>query len=106
MLNTALLMRKRLAPKQWLSISYFAFFMSWGILIPFWGKFLAGIGFNNQQIGNMIAVSLIARSIGTFVVPLSIKHASLTLFSERIFIFFHNRLVIYFVDYGYLQFFS
>lgn len=76
MQNTILLLRNRLAPHQWLSFSYFAFFMSWGILIPYWAKWLQGLGYSNQEIGNMIAISLIARSLGTLVVPLLLKKAS------------------------------
>ncbi|MFC0179835.1 3-phenylpropionate MFS transporter [Thorsellia kenyensis] len=65
-----------LSPKKWLPICYFTFFSTWGILIPYWGKWLEGLGYNEQQIGHMIAISLIARSLGTIVVPLVLKQSS------------------------------
>lgn len=62
-------------PKVWLMQSYFTFFMGWGILIPFWAVWLEGLHFDSRQIGNMVAISLIARSLGSLIFPLLLKEA-------------------------------
>ncbi|SET09850.1 3-phenylpropionate MFS transporter [Thorsellia anophelis] len=84
MQNTLFLLRNKLSPNRWLSFSYLTFFMSRGILIPYWAKWLQGLGYTNQDIGNMIAISLIARSLGTLIVPLMLKKSEHLIPSLRI----------------------
>ncbi|MCV6636943.1 MFS transporter [Candidatus Albibeggiatoa sp. nov. NOAA] len=46
-----------------LSNFYFFYFASLGALMPFWGLYLQNIGFNSQQIGELVAILLVTKLI-------------------------------------------
>ncbi|WP_226068578.1 3-phenylpropionate MFS transporter [Dickeya zeae] len=55
----------------WLALSYFTYFFSYGIFLPFWGGWLNGEGLSAESIGILLGAGLVARFIGSlFITPL------------------------------------
>ncbi|PCQ13031.1 3-phenylpropionate MFS transporter, partial [Klebsiella pneumoniae] len=41
-------------PTRWLALSYFTYFFSYGIFLPFWSVWLAGNGLTPETIGILL----------------------------------------------------
>ncbi|QLK62184.1 3-phenylpropionate MFS transporter [Enterobacteriaceae bacterium Kacie_13] len=61
---------------RWLSLSYFTYFFSYGIFLPFWGLWLKGEGISSENIGLLLGAGLVARFLGTLIISPSIKDPS------------------------------
>lgn len=54
----------------WLALSYFTYFFSYGIFLPFWSLWLEGVGLSPETIGMLLGAGLIARFLGSlFLAP-------------------------------------
>lgn len=51
----------------WLALSYFTYFFSYGIFLPFWSLWFEGIGLPPETIGMLLAAGLIARFLGSLL---------------------------------------
>ncbi len=49
---------------RWLALSYFTYFFSYGIFLPFWSVWLKGIGLTPETIGILLGAGLVARFLG------------------------------------------
>ncbi|CNI23884.1 MULTISPECIES: 3-phenylpropionate MFS transporter [Yersinia] len=61
---------------RWLSLSYFTYFFSYGIFLPFWGIWLQGEGIPPETIGILLGAGLIARFLGSLLIAPSVKDPS------------------------------
>lgn len=57
----------------WLALSYFTYFYSYGIFLPFWGIWLKGEGISSESIGLLLGAGLVARFLGTLIISPAIK---------------------------------
>lgn len=64
--------------QQWLSRSFFVFFLTWGIYLPYWSGWLAGAkGLSIKQISIIMGLALVARALATmFAFPYASKFLS------------------------------
>ncbi|MDU4005011.1 3-phenylpropionate MFS transporter [Pluralibacter gergoviae] len=53
---------------RWLALSYFTYFFSYGIFLPFWSVWLAGVGLTPESIGILLGVGLVARFLGSLLI--------------------------------------
>ncbi|VTM46690.1 3-phenylpropionic acid transporter [Klebsiella pneumoniae] len=53
---------------RWLALSYFTYFFSYGIFLPFWSVWLAGNGLTPETIGICLAPGLVARFLGSLLI--------------------------------------
>ena len=57
---------------RWLALSYFTYFFSYGIFLPFWSVWLKGIGLTPESIGVLLGAgavgNLIDRMVQSYVV--------------------------------------
>lgn len=49
-----------------LSAFYFFYFSSLGVLIPYWGPYLKSLGFNPEQIGQLLAILMITKTLAPY----------------------------------------
>ncbi|BDH44918.1 3-phenylpropionic acid transporter [Salmonella enterica subsp. enterica serovar Choleraesuis] len=52
---------------RWLGLSYFTYFFSYGIFLPFWSVWLAGVGLSPEVIGLLLGAGLVARFLGSLL---------------------------------------
>lgn len=52
---------------RWLALSYFTYFFSYGIFLPFWSVWLAGNGLPPETIGLLLGAGLVARFLGSLL---------------------------------------
>lgn len=53
---------------RWLALSYFTYFFSYGIFLPFWSVWLKGLGLTPETIGLLLGVGLVARFLGSLLI--------------------------------------
>ena len=53
---------------RWLALSYFTYFFSYGIFLPFWSVWLAGVGLTPESIGILLGIGLVARFLGSLLI--------------------------------------
>ncbi|MDX7990685.1 3-phenylpropionate MFS transporter [Xenorhabdus littoralis] len=68
----------------WLGLSYFTYFFSFGIFLPFWSVWLKGEGIEASMIGILLGVGLVARFIGSLVISPAVKDPSKLIKALRI----------------------
>lgn len=61
---------------RWLSLSYFTYFFSYGIFLPFWGIWLQGEGIPPETIGILLGAGLISRFLGSLIIAPGVKDPS------------------------------
>ncbi len=54
---------------RWLALSYFTYFFSYGIFLPFWSVWLAGNGLTPETIGILLGAGLVARFLRQSAAP-------------------------------------
>lgn len=69
---------------RWLSLSYFTYFFSYGIFLPFWGIWLQGEGIPPETIGILLGAGLISRFLGSLIIAPSVKDPSYLVTAIRI----------------------
>ena len=52
---------------RWLALSYFTYFFSYGIFLPFWSVWLSGLGLTPETIGMLLGAGLGYASYGNDV---------------------------------------
>lgn len=57
----------------WLALSYFTYFFSYGIYLPFFGVWLKAQGIAPDTIGILLAIGLIARFLGSLLIAPRVK---------------------------------
>ncbi|MGE7545144.1 MFS transporter [Sporosarcina newyorkensis] len=65
--------------QRWLSMSFFAFFFTWGVFLPYWTGWLTSTkGLSVTQASIIMGAGMIARSFSTFFLfPYAMRHMSL-----------------------------
>ncbi|MEN0571265.1 3-phenylpropionate MFS transporter [Serratia nevei] len=61
---------------RWLALSYFTYFFSYGIFLPFWGVWLKGEGIAPEIIGMLLGAGLVARFLGSLLIAPRVKDPS------------------------------
>ncbi|MGK8676484.1 3-phenylpropionate MFS transporter [Serratia marcescens] len=61
---------------RWLALSYFTYFFSYGIFLPFWGVWLKGEGIAPETIGMLLGTGLVARFLGSLLIAPRVKDPS------------------------------
>ncbi|EPR3508791.1 3-phenylpropionate MFS transporter [Serratia marcescens] len=61
---------------RWLALSYFTYFFSYGIFLPFWGVWLKGEGIAPETIGMLLGAGLVARFLGSLLMAPRVKDPS------------------------------
>ncbi|BEM59285.1 3-phenylpropionic acid transporter [Serratia marcescens] len=61
---------------RWLALSYFTYFFSYGIFLPFWGVWLKGEGIAPETIGILLGAGLMARFLGSLLIAPRVKDPS------------------------------
>ncbi|HAV2276942.1 TPA: 3-phenylpropionate MFS transporter [Serratia marcescens] len=61
---------------RWLALSYFTYFFSYGIFLPFWGVWLKGEGIAPETIGMLLGAGLVARFLGSLLIAPHVKDPS------------------------------
>ncbi|EOC1311386.1 3-phenylpropionate MFS transporter [Cronobacter turicensis] len=69
---------------RWLALSYFTYFFSYGIFLPFWSVWLAGVGVAPETIGLLLGSGLIARFLGSLLLAPCVKDPSRLVFALRL----------------------
>ncbi|EOI5799633.1 3-phenylpropionate MFS transporter [Cronobacter dublinensis] len=68
----------------WLALSYFTYFFSYGIFLPFWSVWLAGVGVAPETIGLLLGSGLVARFLGSLLLAPRVKDPSRLVFALRL----------------------
>lgn len=58
---------------RWLALSYFTYFFSYGIYLPFWSVWLKGEGIPPETIGILLGAGLVARFLGSLLIAPRVK---------------------------------
>ncbi|CNF17301.1 3-phenylpropionate MFS transporter [Yersinia nurmii] len=61
---------------RWLALSYFTYFFSYGIFLPFWSVWLQGEGIPPETIGILLGAGLVSRFLGSLIIAPSVKNPS------------------------------
>lgn len=69
---------------RWLALSYFTYFFSYGIFLPFWSIWLAGVGLVPETIGLLLGAGLIARFLGSLLLAPRVTDPSRLVFALRL----------------------
>ncbi|AYN29316.1 putative 3-phenylpropionic acid transporter [Buttiauxella ferragutiae ATCC 51602] len=69
---------------RWLALSYFTYFFSYGIFLPFWSVWLAGVGLPPETIGLLLGAGLIARFLGSLLLAPRVTDPSRLIFALRL----------------------
>ncbi len=69
---------------RWLALSYFTYFFSYGIFLPFWSVWLKGIGLTPEMIGILLGSGLVARFLGSLLIAPRVSDPSLLIKAVRV----------------------
>ncbi|MBJ3815688.1 3-phenylpropionate MFS transporter [Shimwellia pseudoproteus] len=69
---------------RWLALSYFTYFFSYGIFLPFWSVWLAGNGLPPQTIGLLLGAGLVARFLGSLLLAPRVTDPSRLILALRL----------------------
>lgn len=68
----------------WLALSYFTYFFSYGIFLPFWSLWLEGVGLSPETIGMLLGAGLIARFLGSLLLAPRVTNPFRLVFALRL----------------------
>lgn len=68
----------------WLALSYFTYFFSYGIFLPFWSVWLKGLGLTPETIGLLLGVGLVARFLGSLLIAPRVSDPSRLISALRV----------------------
>ncbi len=68
---------------RWLALSYFTYFFSYGIFLPFWSVWLKGLGLTPETIGLLLGVGLVARFLGSLLIAPRVSDPSRLISAAR-----------------------
>ena len=68
---------------RWLALSYFTYFFSYGIFLPFWSVWLKGTGLTPETIGLLLGAGLVARFLGSLTIAPRVTDPSRLVFALR-----------------------
>lgn len=69
---------------RWLALSYFTYFFSYGIYLPFWSVWLKGEGIPPETIGILLGAGLVARFLGSLLLAPRVKDPSYLITALRL----------------------
>lgn len=69
---------------RWLALSYFTYFFSYGIFLPFWSVWLKGLGLTPETIGLLLGVGLVARFLGSLLIAPRVSDPSRLISALRV----------------------
>lgn len=69
---------------RWLALSYFTYFFSYGIFLPFWSVWLAGNGLTPETIGLLLGAGLVARFLGSLLIAPRVSDPSRLIAALRV----------------------
>ena len=67
-----------------LALSYFTYFFSYGIFLPFWSVWLSGLGLTPETIGMLLGAGLVSRFLGSLLIAPRVSDPSRLISSLRI----------------------
>ena len=67
----------------WLALSYFTYFFSYGIFLPFWSLWLEGVGLPPETIGMLLGAGLVARFLGSLLLAPRVTNPFRLVFALR-----------------------
>ncbi|WP_058913225.1 3-phenylpropionate MFS transporter [Entomohabitans teleogrylli] len=69
---------------RWLALSYFTYFFSYGIFLPFWSVWLKGVGLPPETIGLLLGAGLVARFLGSLLLAPRVQDPARLVFALRL----------------------
>lgn len=69
---------------RWRALSYFTYFFSYGIFLPFWSVWLSGLGLTPETIGMLLGAGLVSRFLGSLLIAPRVSDPSRLISSLRI----------------------
>jgi len=69
---------------RWLALSYFTYFFSYGIFLPFWSVWLDGVGLTPETIGIVLGAGLVARFLGSLLIAPRVSDPSRLISALRV----------------------
>ena len=69
---------------RWLALSYFTYFFSYGIFLPFWSVWLKGTGLTPETIGLLLGSGLVARFLGSLLIAPRVSDPSRLIMALRV----------------------
>ncbi|MBP0999070.1 3-phenylpropionate MFS transporter [Serratia fonticola] len=69
---------------RWLALSYFTYFFSYGIYLPFWSVWLKGEGIPPETIGILLGAGLVSRFLGSLLIAPRVKDPSYLITALRL----------------------
>lgn len=69
---------------RWLALSYFTYFFSYGIFLPFWSVWLKGLGLTPETIGLLLGAGLVARFLGSLLIAPRVNDPSRLIVALRV----------------------
>ncbi|CAD6506815.1 3-phenylpropionate MFS transporter [Candidatus Profftia tarda] len=69
---------------SWLGLSYFTYFFSFGIFLPFWSLWLKGEHVSPESIGILLGIGMISRFIGSLLIAPAVKRTSKLIIAIRL----------------------
>lgn len=69
---------------RWLALSYFTYFFSYSIYLPFWSVWLKGEGIAPETIGILLGAGLVARFLGSLLIAPRVKDPSYLITALRL----------------------
>lgn len=69
---------------RWLALSYFTYFFSYGIFLPFWSVWLKGTGLTPETIGLLLGSGLVARFLGSLIIAPRVSDPSRLIMALRV----------------------
>lgn len=68
----------------WLGLSYFTYFFSFGVFLPFWSLWLQEQGISPESIGILLGAGMGARFVGSLFITPAVKRTSQLLVALRL----------------------
>ena len=63
------------SPSAWLAAIFALFYFSYGIYLPYWSLWLDGVGVSAEDIGLLLGLSMVARTLGNLLVMSQVRSA-------------------------------
>lgn len=64
------------SPPTWLAAIFALFYFSYGIYLPYWSLWLDSVGVSAHQIGFLLGLSMLARTLGNLLVMNQVRSAA------------------------------
>ncbi|MGL4859030.1 MAG: MFS transporter, partial [Enterobacteriaceae bacterium] len=69
---------------RWLALSYFTYYFTFGIYLPFWALWLADKGYSTESIGLLLGIGMVARFSGNLYITSQVRQPGSLLTMMRV----------------------